>query len=54
MGKSYKSPGTFSGNWEVQLAKPLDDRTIVDYITDLTALSTWRGQDGNYYHYNSM
>lgn len=54
MGKSYRNPGKLAGAWEVQVQRPLDDRHAVDTVDDLTNADTWKGSDGNYYHYNTM
>lgn len=54
MAKKYKSNGSFAGNWEVQIQKPLDDRQVVATYNDLLDAATWRGKDNNYYHYTGM
>ena len=52
--KKYQSPGKFAGNWEIQVQAPLDDRQVVEQVSDLTTSSTWLSSDGNYYHYKEM
>lgn len=44
----------FSANFEPRVGEPLDARLVVDYISDLTLLSTWNKGDGNAYVYVGM
>lgn len=54
MAKQYKNTGQIAGAWEVQVQKPLDDRSVAKTFDDLLNPETWKGEDGNYYHYKGM
>ena len=40
--------------FEPRTASPLDARQVVDYISDLTDIETWKSDNGNYYYYEGM
>lgn len=54
MGKQYTNLSKNASAWEVQVQKPLDDRSVVSSYNDLLKSETWVSKDGNYYHYKGM
>lgn len=40
--------------FEPRTASPLDARQVVDYVSDLTDIETWKSDNGNYYYYEGM
>lgn len=49
-----KGIAPFSGNFEPQIAAPLDARVVVDNKSDLTLSTTWQAHDGSVYVYKGM
>ena len=44
----------FSGNFDVQKAAPIDNRSLVNSFSDLTKAETWKNAEGGYYTYIGM
>lgn len=53
MGKTYGGQ-PFNLGFDIQATKPIDNRQVVDTISDIFVPSTWKNEDGNYYAYPGM
>ena len=45
---------SFGGNFDVQLAKPMDARTMQKSFDAFTVEENWRAKDGNFYVYKGL
>lgn len=49
-----RGQASYAANFEVKKESPLDARTVVKSIDDLTSLSTWQDEDSKVWLYNGM
>ena len=54
MGKISNGQLALPTNLEVQISAPLDDRSVVEYYSDLISEETWTASDGQVYVYPGM
>lgn len=53
MGR-IKGLSSFSANFDILMAAPIDSRSVVDTVADLNNPETWKGNDGNTYLYAGL
>ena len=54
MAKIQQGLLKIAGNFQIKNSAPIDDRTVVQYLTDLTSVLTFKAQDNNVYTYLGM